>query len=129
MPAMMPIRAVNEKSLMAPGILRSSDTDRLAAVKVLKRGNKTRTITNAQSMDMNAINMDSDRNWDINPFRLDPSTFRTPISLARLMERAVVRFTKLTTAISKINNPIPVKIYTYSILPFGISSPALAECR
>ncbi|SKB87620.1 hypothetical protein SAMN05660293_02783 [Dyadobacter psychrophilus] len=123
----MPIEAANEKSPIALGILKSSDNDRLREVNVLKRGSKEKTSPNAQSMDMKAINMDSDKNCDTKPFRVEPNTLRTPISLARLMERAVVRLMKLTTAISKMNNPIPVKIYTYSILPFGVSSPALGE--
>src|SRR5215471_6083888 len=46
--------------------------------------------------------------------RKAPVTFRTPISFALLIERAVVRFMKLMHAISKIITATMLKICMYS---------------
>ena len=54
--------------------------------------------------------IDSVRNCAIRLFLKEPNTFLTPTSFARLDERAVERFIKLTQAINKIRIAIKEKI-------------------
>jgi hypothetical protein len=63
---------------------------------------------------------DSDRNCAIRYLRGEPKTFLTPTSRARFDDLAVLRFMKLTQAISNIKMAMAEKIYTYWILPFPL---------
>ncbi len=56
------------------------------------------------------MNNDSPRNWRISSPRPAPNALRTPISLARRADWAVVRFTKLMPASSKMKTAKALKI-------------------
>src|SRR5215831_5540323 len=75
------------------------------------------------------IRIDSVRNCLTRLLRSEPRTFRTPTSFARLEERAVERFIKLTQAMSKMKIAMAEKMYTYWILLFAPNSATLSECR
>ena len=76
----------------------------------LKKG-RTRTISRMDVSPTRKVKItDSVRNWLIRN-RLDaPATFLTPTSLARLAERAVIRFMKLIQAINRMIIPTKEKI-------------------
>ncbi len=59
-----------------------------------------------------AINKDSKMNCSANCLRRAPSDLRTPISFARSVDRAVVRFMKFTHAIMSVRNPAVARMYT-----------------
>src|SRR5258708_34743799 len=69
-------------------------------------------------VDTIVIRIDSVKNWNTRYLRAEPNTLRTPTSLARLDERAVDRFMKLTHAISNIIKPISENRHTSWIRHF-----------
>src|SRR4030095_16253954 len=95
----------------------------------LKTGSTRYAMMMASTSEKTAISVDSVRNWNMRNFLSVPSTLRIPTSLARLAERAVVRFMKLMQAINRINKATAEKIYTYWILPLGLSSKERSEYK
>ncbi|MNL62949.1 hypothetical protein D3C87_1870250 [compost metagenome] len=57
-----------------------------------------------------------------------PTTLRIPTSLARSAERAVVRFTKLMQAISRMKMATTENTYTLLMLPFSATSRSERKC-
>src|SRR6185312_12684702 len=95
----------------------------------LKAGNNRHAAATATKAAIKVTKTDSARNWMIRYLRGEPSTLRTPTSRARLADRAVERFMKLTQAISKINAAIADKMYTYCMLPLASSSDSTLDLR
>ncbi len=71
----------------------------------------------APNNEMIEIKTDSLKNCLASDCLAAPITLRTPISLDRLMERAVARFIKFTHAISKTNNAIRLNAFMWLIFP------------
>ena len=78
--------------------------------RLLKYGIKNSTTIIASAAEIKLIIVDSERNWKIRSFRVEPTTFLTPTSLARFADRAVERLTKLIQAKRRINNPMAENI-------------------
>src|SRR5450755_3991615 len=78
----------------------------------LNKGSNNAPNKTASSNDRKLNKTDSVKNCVIKCDRSEPATFLIPTSFARLAERAVERFIKLTQAISKIKMAITEKIYT-----------------
>ena len=96
---------------------------------LLNKGIMAKASNMASMQEMKAVKVDSLRNCVIKFLRSVPNTLRTPTSLALFAERAVVRFMKLMQAISKIKMATAEKIYTYCILPPGLSSKGRLEYK
>ena len=78
----------------------------LKAVDLVEQALKT--IENKKAI--KASMMASHKNCLINDAFSAPKTFLTPISTARLDDRAVERFIKFTQAINKVTNAMAIKI-------------------
>src|ERR1700722_14850753 len=78
----------------------------------LNTGKNSHAANTAITAPASVTSIDSVKNWAIRYLRGDPRTLRTPTSRARLAERAVERFMKLTQAITRIKIAIAEKMYT-----------------
>ena len=87
------------------------------SVRALKEGRKTATKINAKTKAKKAMSRDSLKNCPMSCFRLEPMALRTPTSLARFSERAVLKFIKLMQAITKMNRPKMPNSRTYLMNP------------
>ena len=84
---------------------------------------------NPNARDIKLNSMDSLKNCCISSFLLDPTTFLTPTSLARIEDLAVERFMKLMQAISSMMILITEKMTMYVRLPLASNSPFRSEFR
>jgi hypothetical protein len=84
---------------------------------------KIRESTNANI----ATSSDSLKNWAINWLRSEPIALRMPTSLARLSERAVVKFMKLMQASS--NTKAPITPYNHTNWSASADVDAVLEFR
>src|SRR5580658_3779855 len=76
----------------------------------LKRPRNAHAVKTAINAATAVTNIDSVRNWATRYLRGEPSTLRTPTSRARLADRAVERFIKLTQAMSRTKRAMAEKI-------------------
>jgi hypothetical protein len=81
----------------------------LAAIS-LKSGSTSEAIKIAITSEINAVSIDSTKNWAISVFLSVPNTLRIPTSLARLVLRAVLRFIKLMQAKMSMNKATAEKM-------------------
>ena len=95
----------------------------------LNKGSKSHAIITAAAVATNVTSSDSVKNCAIKLLRGEPSTLRTPTSRARLEERAVDKFIKLTQAIRRIKQAIDAKTYKTVIFPFAEISFPISEWR
>ena len=77
--------------------------------RLLKKGSSTTTRPTPSSNAMTVNRVDSPINCRMSWNRYAPITLRMPTSRARRAERAVIRFTKLMQAISKMNSAMAEK--------------------
>ncbi len=79
-------------------------------VMLLKPGKMISTIRSATRSEIKATIIDSPKNWMMSCFLAAPTTLRTATCLAYLAALAVLKFMKLTQAISRMNTAIMERI-------------------
>ena len=97
-------------------------------IKLLNVGKTNATKQTAKNTAKYATIKDSVKRPLIKVPRVEPKTFRIPISFARFWLLAVERFIKLMQAIIKMINATIENIFMYSILPLDGSSLPFTNC-
>ena len=107
---MIPIKRVNPIKPAKRGILLLMSICSAFPERTLNAESKSKTRINAKIKEMIENIIDSPKNCLIRFARFAPTTFLNPISKERPLERAVVRFMKLTHAMSMTKSAIIVKL-------------------
>src|SRR5690606_41159361 len=111
------------------GFVRCGHNASCFSARTLNAPSESCTSTSAATVATVTYNIDSTINCRISVRFCEPSTFRTPTSLARLLERAVDKFMKLMDDSTRTSMPTAPKIVTNSGFPEGRSEEHTSELQ